>query len=81
MSANGPYYSVCTDLFPSSAGAATGILVTFFSASGIIIPFLIGWLTDTTSSFTSGFLVLATIVASGALGLLFFAHPPQNAER
>lgn len=75
MAANGPYYSVCTDLFPDQAGAATGILVTFFSASGVITPFLIGWLTDTTSSFATGFIVLATMVASGALGLLLFARP------
>lgn len=78
MSANGPYYSVCTDLFPKSAGAATGIIVTFFSASGVLIPFMIGWITDATTSFDTAFLMLAGIVGSGALGLLLFARPtPQ----
>lgn len=75
MSANGLYYSICTDLFSKSAGAATGIIVTFFSASGVLTPFLIGWLTDTTGSFDTAALMLAGIVGSGALGLLLFARP------
>ncbi|MDG2155929.1 MAG: MFS transporter [Gammaproteobacteria bacterium] len=75
MSANGPYYSICTDLFPKSAGAATGIIVTFFSAAGVLIPFLVGWLTDSTASFDTAFLMLSGIVGSGALGLLLFARP------
>jgi ACS family hexuronate transporter-like MFS transporter len=75
MSANGLYYSICTDLFSKSAGAATGIIVTFFSASGVLTPFLIGWLTDATASFDIAFLMLSGIVGSGALGLLFFARP------
>ncbi len=78
MSANGPYYSICTDLFPKSAGAATGIAVTFFSASGVLIPFLVGWLTDATTSFDAAFLMLSGIVGSGALGLVLFARPPRS---
>jgi ACS family hexuronate transporter-like MFS transporter len=78
MSANGPYYSICTDLFPKSAGAATGVIVTFFSASGVLIPFLVGWLTDTTTSFDAAFLMLSGIVGSGALGLLLFARPAHR---
>tara|TARA_B110000503_G_scaffold142501_1_gene239508 strand:- start:1235 stop:2467 length:1233 start_codon:yes stop_codon:yes gene_type:complete len=81
MSANGPYYSICTDLFPKSAGAATGIIVTFFSASGVLIPFAIGWLTDATSSFDTAFLMLAGIVGSGALGLLVFARPEPLSQQ
>jgi nitrate/nitrite transporter NarK len=78
MSANGPYYSICTDLFENSAGAATGIMVTFFSASGILIPFLVGWLIDVTMSFDGAFIMLAAVVASGALGLLLFARPDPS---
>ncbi len=80
MSANGPYYSICTDLFSKSAGAATGIIVTFFSASGVLIPFTVGWLTDFTASFDTAFLMLAGIVGSGALGLLLFARPDPPTE-
>ncbi len=75
MSVNGLYFSICTDLFSKSAGAATGIVVTFFSASGVLIPFLVGWLTDTTASFDTAFFMLSGIVGSGALGLLLFARP------
>ena len=78
MSANGLYYSICTDLFSKSAGAATGIIVTFFSASGVLTPFLIGWLTDATASFDTAFLMLSGIVGSGALGLLLFARPKSS---
>ncbi|MEK6247734.1 MAG: MFS transporter, partial [Planctomycetales bacterium] len=79
MAANGPYYSICTDLFPHSAGAATGIMVTFFSASGVVVPYLVGWLTDEFGgSFASAFVMLAAIVGSGALGMVLFARPEQG---
>ena len=74
MSPNGPYYSICSDLFPRQAGAATGIIVTFFSASGVITPWRVGWLTDTFGGFDVAFAVMAVIVASGALGMLLFAR-------
>ncbi len=74
MSPNGPYYSICSDLFPRQSGAATGILVTFFSASGVIMPWLVGWLTETFGGFDVAFGVMAGIVASGALGMLLFAR-------
>lgn len=75
MSSNGPYYAVCTDLFEEEAGSATGVMVTFFSASGVITPVMIGWLSDVTTSFAAGFLMLAAIVSSGALALLLLARP------
>ncbi|MEE3327269.1 MAG: MFS transporter [Myxococcota bacterium] len=74
MSPNGPYYSICSDLFPKQTGAATGIIVTFFSASGVVVPWLVGWLTDTFGGFDVAFIVLSVIVTSGALGMLFFAR-------
>jgi hypothetical protein len=71
-------HSICTDLVPKSAGAATGVIVTFFSASGVLIPFLVGGLTDITTSFDAAFLMLSGIVGSGALGLLLFARPASK---
>ena len=55
MMPNSPYYSICTDLFHEHAGAATGIMVTFFSVSGIISPVLTGWLTDLFGGFAAAF--------------------------
>lgn len=74
MSPNGPYYSICRDIFPRQTGAATGVIVTFFSASGVVVPWLVGWLTDAFGGFDVAFVVLSVIVASGAAGMLFFAR-------
>jgi nitrate/nitrite transporter NarK len=77
MGANAPYYSICTDLFRQNAAAATGIMVTFFSISGLISPILTGWLTDTFGGFSAAFVALAVCVASGAVSMLLFAHPDR----
>lgn len=77
MAANAPYYSICTDLFQRNAAAATGIMVTFFSISGLVTPVLTGWLTDAFGGFEAAFIVLAVFVASGGLGMLLFAHPDR----
>jgi MFS family permease len=75
MAANAAYYSICTDLFPNDAAAATGIMVTFFSVSGLVTPILTGWLTDTFGGFDTAFMALAGFVATGALGMIVFARP------
>ncbi len=75
MAANAPYYSICTDLFRESTGTATGIMVTFFSISGLVTPLLTGWLTDVFGGFQAAFAVLAIFVATGAIGMLLFARP------
>ena len=75
MAANAAYYSICTDLFPHEAAAATGIMVTFFSLSGLLTPILTGWLTDTFGGFDAAFVALAGFVATGAVGMLAFARP------
>lgn len=77
MMPNSPYYSICTDLFQEQAGAATGIIVTFFSLSGIISPLLTGWLTDLFGGFAAAFGALVVIVAIAVLGMLLFAHPDK----
>ncbi len=80
MAANAPYYSICTDLFKRNAAAATGIMVTFFSISGLVTPVLTGWLTDAFGGFDAAFIMLAVFVASGALGMLLFAHPDRATQ-
>jgi MFS family permease len=79
MMPNSPYYSICTDLFQRDAGAATGIMVTFFSVSGIVSPLLTGWLTDLFSGFAAAFTALVILVTTSILGMLFLAKPdPAN---
>jgi MFS family permease len=77
MAANAPYYSICTDLFPDDAGAATGIMVTCFSISGLVTPVLTGWLTDTFGGFDAAFVALAAFVTTGAIGMIIFAKPSR----
>lgn len=78
MMPNSPYYSICTDLFHEQAGAATGIIVTFFSVSGIVSPLLTGWLTDLFGGFAAAFGALAVLVTTAVLGMLLFAHPGET---
>lgn len=79
MMPNSPYYSICTDLFHKDAGAATGIMVTFFSISGIASPLITGWLTDLFSGFAAAFGALVVLVSSAVLGMIFLAHPDKRA--
>ena len=77
MMPNSPYYSICTDLFQREAGAATGIMVTFFSVSGIVSPLLTGWLTDLFGGFAAAFTALNVLVTTAILGMLILAKPGQ----
>ncbi|MCH2133014.1 MAG: MFS transporter [Phycisphaerales bacterium] len=81
MAPNSPYYSICADLFPSRTGVATGIIVTFFSASGIVCPLLTGWLAEAFGGFGGAFAALCIVVVTSVLGLLFFGsgRPPEVA--
>jgi len=75
MMPNAPYYSICSDLFPRQAGSATGIIVTFFSASGIISPLLTGWLSVVFGDFDAAIGALIVIVGSAVAGMVIFARP------
>ena len=80
MAPNAPYYSILTDQFGERTGAATGVMITFFSASGLLLPVVIGLLTDSSGSFDSTFILIAIIVGSGALGMFCFARPKTTAS-
>lgn len=81
MAPNSPYYSICADLFPAQTGVATGMIVTFFSASGVICPWVTGWLAGGDGGFATAFTALCVVVGSGVLGMLIFAkgNHPQKA--
>ncbi len=78
MMPNAPYYSICTDLFPDRSGAATGILVTCFSASGIVSPVLTGWLSHVSGGFDAAIAALIVIVGSAVVGMVIFARPDRR---
>ncbi len=75
MMPNGPYYSICTDLSHDQAGAATGIMITFFSVSGIVSPLLTGWLSDLFGGFAAAFGALIVCVVTAVAGMIVFARP------
>lgn len=81
MMPNAAYYAICTDLCPHQAGAATGIMVTFFSAAGIVSPLLTGWLSDIFGGFGAAIGALIVIVGSAVLGMGLFAWPDADLHR
>ena len=80
MAPNSPYYSICADLFKRRAGLATGVIVTFFSLSGVLCPVITGWLADGGGGFGPAFTALCVVVGSGVVGMLVFASgdPPKT---
>jgi predicted MFS family arabinose efflux permease len=80
MAPNAPYYSIISDLYRERTGAATGIMITCFSASGLLMPVIVGMLTDLNGNFAAAFILMAAIVASGALGMFLFARPKMMAS-
>ena len=78
MMPNSLYYSICTDLSHDHAGAATGIMITFFSVSGIVSPLLTGWLSDVFGGFGAAFGALVFFVSTAVLGMVIFAHPDSK---
>jgi len=78
MMPNSPYYAICNEVFARSSGAATGIMVTFFSVSGIVSPLLTGWLSDIFGGFAAAFGALIAVVGSAVLGMVLFAHPDRS---
>lgn len=82
MAPNSPYYSICADLFRGRAGLATGMIVTFFSLSGVLCPVITGWLAEAGGGFAAAFTALCVVVGSGVLGMLVFAsgRPPIEVD-
>ena len=74
MAPNGPYYSICADLFKGRTGLATGVIVTFFSLSGVLCPVITGWLAGAGGGFAPAFTALCVVVGSGVLGMICFAN-------
>ncbi len=83
MAPNSPCYSICADLFRGRTGLATGMIVTFFSLSGVLCPVITGWLAEAGGGFVAAFTALCVVVGSGVLGMLVFAsgRPPIEVDR
>ncbi len=75
MMPNSASYSICTDLSHDRAGASTGIMITFFSVSGMVSPALTGCLSDVFGGFGAAFGALVFFVVTTVFGMVIFAHP------
>jgi NNP family nitrate/nitrite transporter-like MFS transporter len=63
------------------AGRVSGIQNTFASIGALILPFLIGYIRDTTDSYWAGWIALALILGAVAVSALFLrSSPGQGSE-
>ena len=67
----GPFWALATSVV-GGTGAAAGIALinSVGNVGGFVGPYLLGWVLDTTRSFTAGLVVIgAILIAGGALVL------------
>jgi len=63
------------------AGRVSGLQNTFASIGALILPFLIGYIRDTTDSYWAGWIALALILGAVAVSALFLrSSPGQGSE-
>lgn len=74
---NAAYYSACSDITKARAGTATGIMVSFFSLSGIASPAITGLLSDLLGNFAAAILVLIFVIITSIVALAVFGHPDK----
>lgn len=74
---NAAFYSACSDITKSRAGTATGIMVSFFSLSGIVSPALTGVLSDWLGGFAAAIGVLILVVVTSIIALLVWGYPDK----
>jgi MFS family permease len=69
---NPAIYSLNADLFPKHMGTAQSISTCCFAIAGIVSPTLTGWITQTTNSYTSAILFIATLSLLASLNAFIF---------
>lgn len=75
---NAAFYAVNADLARDRAATSLGIMDCAFAASGIIAPYLTGFLTDTTGNFSIAFGVMVFLNLSSALAVYFWQLRPKK---
>ncbi len=60
------------------AGRVSGLQNTFASIGALVLPFLIGYIRDTTDSYWAGWIALALILGAVAVSALFLRTAPEN---
>lgn len=69
---NGSIFQIVPQRFPTEIGVATGIVGAAGGLGGFALPFLLGYIRQMTGTFSTGFIVIGSIVAVATL--LFYAR-------
>ncbi|MHB1630367.1 MAG: MFS transporter [Bacilli bacterium] len=68
------WWVVSIDAAPDQPAAAAGFVDAAFALSGIVAPAIMGFVSQTTGSFGSGFVVMVVLAVLSGVGLLVFTH-------
>ncbi|MDQ0189915.1 MFS transporter [Alicyclobacillus cycloheptanicus] len=68
------WWVVSIDAAPEQPAAAAGFVDAAFALSGIVAPALMGFVSQATGSFSSGFMVMIILALLSGLGLLLFTR-------
>lgn len=77
MLTNSLFYAICNDITFKYGGTASGIVITFFSFSGLISPLVTGGLTDLTGNFSGALLALIIVTLAAVLSLFLYGKPRE----
>ncbi len=75
---NAAFYALNTDLAKDRAATSLGLMDTFFALSGILAPYLTGFLAERTGSFNAAFSLLIFFTLSATLAVYFFQKPDKQ---
>lgn len=75
---NAAFYALNTDLAKDRAATSLGLMDTFFALSGILAPYLTGFLAEKTGSFNAAFSLLIFFTLSATLAVFFFQRPDEK---
>lgn len=71
-----PSFAVYPKLYGvERAGKVSGLQNTFASAGALILPFVLGYIRDTSSSYREGWVILSLLLFSVAVAILFLEQP------
>jgi ACS family hexuronate transporter-like MFS transporter len=77
MMPNAAFYAINADLARDRAATSLGIMNCATGGAAILAPFLTGWMSSVTGSFSSAILLMIGLMLSSACVILFFQHPDK----
>jgi MFS family permease len=74
----GIWWVASIDAEPAQPATAAGFADAAFALSGIVAPVVMGYIVQSTGTFTSGFVVMSVLTILGALAMLFGPVEPRH---